>query len=356
MKITGYSVEPLNLDLPVALTVAYGSYPVLEYALIQLHTDEGLTGLGEASPDPEVTGETQEVVLTALNKMLPKLVGTDPFHIASIIRDCFQEIGHAPAAIAAIDIALYDLIGKKLGVPVYQFLGGKSRSHMTLYPVIPMEDPQVMAGMAAEYAGLGATRFKLKLGSDPVLDYERLKQISAAVGPEAELRLDINQGWQDADTAIKAIEAISEFNIEYVEQPVRDKDLEGMAAVTKASKLPIMADESSQGPEDVYKIAEMKAADMINIKLMKCGGIYQALKMLAVAEAAGLPCILGSMGETCIGSLAGLHFCLAQTSITACELIGPQFISNDPTTGYNIDMATFQTVYNEAPGLGAALK
>ena len=141
MKITGFSVDPLNLDLPVALTVAYGSYPVLEYALIKLHTDEGFVGLGEASPDPEVTGETQEVVLTALNKILPQLVGCDPVNIAAIIGTCFIEIGHAPAAIAAIDMALYDLMGKKLGVPVYQLLGGKSRSYMTLYPVIPMDAP-----------------------------------------------------------------------------------------------------------------------------------------------------------------------------------------------------------------------
>ena len=163
-------------------------------------------------------------------------------------------------------------------------------------------------------------------------------RFKAAVGADAQLRLDINQGWGDADTAIKAIESIREFNIEYVEQPIKDTDLAGMAAVTKAVTIPIMADESSHGPEDVYKIAEMKAADLINIKLMKCGGIYQAMKMLAVAEAAGLPCILGSMGETCIGSAAGLHFCIAQASVTACELIGPLFISNDPSTGFEIDM------------------
>jgi L-alanine-DL-glutamate epimerase-like enolase superfamily enzyme len=356
MKITGFSVEPLNLDLPVALTVAYGSYPVLEYALIQLHTDEGFVGLGEASPDPEVTGETQAVVLTALNKILPQLVGCDPFNIAVLIGNCFAEIGHAPAAIAAIDMALYDLMGKKLGVPVYQLLGGKSRSYMTLYPVIPMDDPKVMAGMAAQYAGMGATRFKIKLGSDPAEDYERLKRIQAAAGADAQLRLDVNQGWGDADTAIKAIESMAGFNIEYVEQPVKDADLAGMAAVTKAVKIPIMADESSHGPEDVYKIAAMKAADLINIKLMKCGGIYQAMKMLAVAEASGLPCILGSMGETCIGSAAGLHFCLAQASVTACELIGPLFISNDPSIGFEIDRTTLQTKSNDKPGLGVELK
>ena len=356
MKITGFTVEPINLELPIPLTIAYADLATLEYAMIQLFTDEGIVGIGEASPDPEVTGETQEIVIAAFNAILPKLIGCDPFDIAAIIATCLKEIPHAPAATTAIDMALYDLMGKKLGIPAYQLMGGKSRSGMSLYPVIPINEPEIMAGMVKKFADMGADRFKIKLGTGPEEDYQRLKLIRETLGPDAELRLDINQGWGDAATAIQAINAIAEFNIKYVEQPTKDVDLEGLAEVTAAVDIPIMADESCHGPADVYKIAAMGAADMINIKLMKCGGIYEGMKMLAIAQVAGLPCILGSMLETCVGSAAGLHFSIAQTGITACELVGPMFISNDPSQGFNVDEKTLQAIPLEVPGLGVSLK
>ncbi len=356
MRIASIEVEPLDLQLQTTLTVAYGSYPTLDYALLKIYTDDGLLGLGEASPDPEVTGETQASIIAALKGASKFLIGSDPFDIEQIIEQCFDAIPNAPAAIAAIDMALHDLMGQALGVPVYQILGGKSRPGIQLYPVIPMDEPQTMAAMSRNFVDMGADILKIKLGSSPDLDLLRLKNIHAAVGSSVKLRLDINQGWKDATTAIETIRSLDDFNIEWVEQPVTAHDIAGLAAVTAAVDIPIMADESCHGAEDVLRIACQDAADLINIKLMKCGGIYQAAKMLAIAESAGLPCILGSMGESSIGSAAGLHFVTAKSGILATELIGPLFINNDPATGYQVDMTTFQAMPSTQPGLGVRLK
>ncbi len=356
MRIISIEVLPLDLTLQTPLTVAYGSYPVLSYALLKVFTDDGRMGLGEASPDPEVTGETQSTVIQALQRAAAFLIGNTPFYLESLLSQCFAQIPGYPAAIAAIDMALYDLMGQALNVPVYNLLGGKARPGISLYPVIPLNEPQVMAAMSAHFVEMGAEFLKIKLGSSPDLDLLRLGEIRSAAGDSVKLRLDINQGWRDAPTALSAIRQLDGFNVEWIEQPVRAADLEGLAAVTAATEIPIMADESCHTPADVMKIACLRAADLINIKLMKCGGIYQASKMLAVAEAAGLGCILGSMGESSIGSAAGLHFVIAHSSILACELIGPLFIENDPATGYQVDPATFQAIPSEQPGLGVRLK
>ena len=356
MQITSVEVSPLNLELQTALTVAYGSYPVLEYALLKLHTDDGLIGLGEASPDPEVTGETQAIILDGFEQVRELLIGQNPFDIVPILNACMTVIPDKPAVLAAIDMALYDLMGKALNVPVYQLLGGMSRENIELYPVIPLDAPQVMAAMSKSFTDAGARVLKLKLGSDLQSDLMRMEAIHDAVGSEVALRLDINQGWRDAQTSIATIRQLKTYAIEYIEQPTSANDLAALAAVTAAVDIPIMADESCHTAVDVYKIAESKAADWINIKLMKCGGITQAMKMIAVAEAAGLPCILGSMGESSIGSAAGLHLSLAQLGLKSSELIGPYFINNDPAEGYTIDPTIYRAFGSGKAGLGVWLK
>ncbi|MCS6994231.1 MAG: dipeptide epimerase [Anaerolineales bacterium] len=356
MRITNLEISPLDLTLETALTVAYGSYPVLNYALLKIVTDEGLIGLGEASPDPEVTGETQETVLDALERARPLLVDADPLQVEPLLRRCRAAIPAFPAALAAIDMALYDLLGQALGAPVHQLLGGLARPAIGLYPVIPLDEPPVMAVMSARFVEMGAQILKVKLGSSPDLDLLRLNEIRAAVGDSVLLRLDINQGWRDAETTLSVLRRLDGFNIEWIEQPVLAADLTGLAAVAAATDIPIMADESCHTAADALKIACLGAADMLNIKLMKCGGLSEARKLLAVAESAGLPCILGSMGESSIGSAAGLHFAAAHPSIVACEVIGPLFITNDPAAGYQVEMSTFQAQVSTAPGLGVTLK
>ncbi|MDY7041465.1 MAG: dipeptide epimerase, partial [Chloroflexota bacterium] len=180
MHIVRVEVTPLNLVPQSPLVVAYGSYPVLEYALLTLHTDDGLVGVGEAAPDPQVTGETQENVIRVLREWSSLLQGHDPFDIETILRMTAEAAPGYPAALAALDMALYDLMGKALGVPVYKLLGGKVRDGMALYPVIPMGEPTKMAAQAGLFAGMGFTILKLKVGSAPDTDEARVARVREA--------------------------------------------------------------------------------------------------------------------------------------------------------------------------------
>ena len=369
MRITSVDVTPLNLIPQVALTVAYGSYPVFEYAMLVIHTDDGAVGLGEASPDPVVTGETQAGVISALGAMGRVLIGRDPLELTVLLSEAeaaaasaSAEVGF-PAALAAVDMALYDLAGKALGVPVSTLLGGSVRDGMQLYPVVPMDTPEAMAALAQGFSAMGSAVLKLKIGSrDLDLDVARVAAVVRAVGGDTRLRLDVNQGWGDAATAIEAIGRLSDFNVEYVEQPVAADDLAGMAQVVAAVDVPIMADESCHTAADALAIVRAGAADLLNIKLMKCGGIRRALDILAVAEAAstlegaGVGCILGSMVESSIGSAAGMHLAVARAGIASCELIGPLFVTGDPATGYVVDPATGWAEAPAGPGLGVRLR
>jgi len=356
MKIVDVKISPLNLEPVMALTVAYGSYDMFEYALLELVTDDGLVGLGEASPDTEVTGETQASDMAALDAARDVLIGKDPFDIEIIIRELEAIIPDAPSALAAVDMALYDLMGKALGVPVCRLLGGKAQAAITAYPVVPLDTPEVMAGTAAQFAAGGAKALKLKIGTTIEEDVARMAAIRTVIGDEIILRIDVNQGWGDAATAIEAIKALMPYKAAYYEQPVKDTDIDGMAEVRRAVDVPIMADESLHSPADALEIIQKGAADILNIKLMKCGGIYRGLQIHALGEAAGLPCIVGSMGESSIASAAGVHFSAAKASIESCEAIGPLFVKNDPATGFLADMEHMVLLPSDAPGLGVVLK
>ncbi len=356
MKVTHVEVSPLNLIPRVALSVAYGSYSKLAYGMVQIHTDQDLTGLGEAAPDPVVTGETQNSTLTVLARIADWLVDKNPLQIRALMSGLAEQFPEAPAALAAVDMALFDLAGKKLQQPVYQLLGGAGRLAVPLYPVIPMDTPEVMAELAASFVSLGGQALKIKLGSDPSDDLARIEAITRAVGTDVRLRPDINQGWGDAPTALKAIKTLASFPIDWIEQPVAADDLEGLAAVCRGTNIPIMADESCHTPKDALKIIERGAADILNIKLMKCGGLLAAQEILAIARAGGIPCILGSMGESGIGSAAGMHLIAAYPDIIACELIGPLFLEGDPSEGYQTDLEKGQILVPQRPGLGIGLK
>ena len=356
MRIESIQVRPMDLRLQTPLTVAYGSYPVLEYALLEIKTDTGLVGLGEASPDPEVTGETRAGVVAALESFGELLRGMDPFDVEPALALCREAAPAVPAALAAADMALRDLAGKAAALPVYRMMGGAFRRELALYPVVPMDSPVAMADLTSSFAGLGYSILKVKLGSDPDLDVRRIEAVRRAARPGTRLRLDINQGWKDAGTSLGVIRSLDRSDIDWIEQPVAAEDLDGLAEVKSGVDIPVMADESCHGPEDVLRIVRTNAADMINIKLMKCGGIGSALRMLAIAEAAGLRCILGSMGESSIGSAAGLHLGISQSWLEAFEIIGPLFITNDPARGFDVDLEGLRVRPTDLPGLGVALR
>jgi len=351
MKTASVAVTPLNLIPVIPLTISYGSFDVLEYVLVTITADNGMIGYGEGAADTEVTGETQDSMITGLTSLTDELVGRDPMDIEAIMGMLTERLPSSPTAWAAVDMALHDLMGKWLGLPVYKLLGGKVRSEISFYPTIPMDAPDVMAGYADGMYKGGFRKAKIKLGTTIDEDVERVRKIME-VAPDMILAPDINQGWKDADTAMGALERLKDAPLSWVEQPVRADGLESLIEVTRHSPFPIMVDEGCHGPEDAVVIAARKAADIINIKLMKAGGLYRGIKLAAVAEAAGLPVSVGSMFESSLGSAAGMHLTAARAGVIACESIGPPFLKNDIGTGLVIDFEKMIIRVPEGPGLG----
>jgi L-alanine-DL-glutamate epimerase-like enolase superfamily enzyme len=351
MKISSIDITPLNLIPVIPLTISYGSFDVLEYVLVTITGDTGHVGYGEGAADTEVTGETQDSILSGLAPLVDDLIGQDPMDIEAIMGLLTERLPSSPTAWAAVDMALFDLIGKELGLPVYKLLGGAVRSEIPFYPTIPMDAPDVMAGYAEGMYQGGFRKAKIKLGTTIDEDVERVKKIME-VAPNMSLAPDINQGWVNADTALKALERLKDAPLSWVEQPVKADDLESLIEVTRHSPFPIMVDEGCHGPEDALVIAARKAADIINIKLMKAGGLYRGIKLAAVAEAAGLPVSVGSMFESSLGSAAGMHLTAARKGVIACESIGPPFLKNDIGTGLVIDFEKMIIRVPEGPGLG----
>jgi o-succinylbenzoate synthase len=286
--------------------------------IVRVVTDYGICGWGEASPSERVTGETVETVVRVLDKIAPRLIGMCPLHIEQIV-DVMDEVAAGnPSAKAAIDIALHDIYGKTVGKELFRVLGGY-RAEVLTDITLGIKSPEKMAKDAAKAVRRGFRALKVKVGVDPEEDVERVRLIRETVGGDIQIRIDANQGWTPQQ-AIEALNKMAKYNIQFAEQPVPAEDLKGLIEVKRNSPIPIMADESVHSPEDAMRLIKADAIDLINIKLMKSGGIHKARKIAAIAEAAGIPCMIGCMGESEIGIAAGTHLAAAIKNIQYADL------------------------------------
>jgi L-alanine-DL-glutamate epimerase-like enolase superfamily enzyme len=279
-----------------------------------------------------VTGETYHGVFATLrHDLLPLLVGQDARNREAILLRIERSIEQAPAARAAIDIALHDLLGKASGLPVWALLGGQSKPHLEISRVVSMKAPAAMATDARRHVEDGFTTIKVKVGDGarPLLDAERIAAVREAIGPEIGLKVDVNQGWRTPGVAIAAIRAALPSAPDYIEQPVALGDIEGLAEVRRQTGAIIMADEACHGPRDMLRIVQERAADLVNIKLMKTGGLFRALHLNAIAETAGIRAQVGTMVESSIASAAGLHLAMALENVRTVEMGGPLMLADD---------------------------
>ena len=248
-------------------------------------------------------------------------------------------------------MALWDLYGQLYGIPVYKLLGGSKDSIVTDI-TISVNSPEEMARDAITALNRGYDTLKVKVGVNPQLDVERLTAIRNAIGSRAKLRIDANQAWKPQE-AVRILNKMQEqgLDIELVEQPVIAHDIEGLKYVTERSYVPVLADESGFSPLDAMKIIQTGAADLINIKLMKCGGITPALKIADAASIMGVECMLGCMLEAKVSVNAAVHVACARSIITKIDLDGPVLCSEDPIIGGSVFNEKDITVSKE-PGLG----
>ena len=346
------AVDAWKLTIPRTrpFAIALGQIDGAENILIRVRAAGGAYGWGEGSPLRYVTGETQSTAFLLAGELGRLLLGKDALAIAARVAEMDRFLAGNPTLKSALDMALYDLAARHAGLPLYAFLGGERRSFWT-DDTIGLDTPEAMAEAAVDVLGRGFPAVKAKLGTGPQEDVARIRAIRKAIGGEVPLRIDANQGW-DVPTAVQVLRELTAFDIEYCEQPVARWDVEGLCRVRAASRIPIMADEALFDHHDALHLARIGACDYFNIKLAKCGGIHTALRIVAVAEAAGIPCMLGCMWETRLALSAMAHLVSARPAIAFADLDGHTGHAVDPIlggityTGGRIDLP-------EMPGHGA---
>jgi L-alanine-DL-glutamate epimerase-like enolase superfamily enzyme len=316
MRITSVRAVPFRSRRKNVWHAAFGHVAESEYAIVLIDTDEGLRGIGEIATVWDRRGISQA---DDVNRLLgPLLVGKDPLALNELCVAVYRALGRGSnPAKAGVDIALHDLAGKILGLPIYQLLGGKLRDRVKLSFSINMASAEAMADEAAGLVDQGFQTLKLKAGLDHNADLKALTTIRARIGDAITLRVDMNAGISSPKDAVRRIRDFDAFNLEFVEQPLKAHDIGGMAFVREHSSLPIMADESIWDSRDALEVVKAGAADLANIYVMEAGGIREARQAFAVLEAAGMSTMLGSMPEFGIGVAAQLHLAAVAPNLMA---------------------------------------
>ena len=303
MKIVDILTTKTAFKLRKMFKVTYEESTHTHGVYVKILTDNGLYGLGEAVPNAFVTGETIGSILAAVELMKPSLIGADPEDMANIHKIMDSLMLGNTAIKAAIDMACYDVCGKAKNMPVHKMIGANIDTFITDV-TIGIDTVENMVDDAVFRAKQGFRVLKVKGGLSAEHDFAAIKAIRDAVGDSIEIRVDFNQGY-DYETAVYVLSKMPELGVTEAEQPLPADDVENMAKLKKVSPIPVMADESVHSPKDALRLCEMDACDILNIKLMKCGGIYPALQINAIAEKYGKRCIVGCMTESKLGIAAG---------------------------------------------------
>lgn len=350
MKITKVDILKGSVYPKLPFKVSFGSHLRSDEVIIRVYDEDGNYGLGEASPTLKIAGESQGSVIEMARIIGSMIIGSE-LDYPSMLFDLIDTsiVGNSSAK-AAFDIAIYDLLAKERKISVSSFLG-KYRDKVETDVTIGIMKKTDAIEKAKELVERGIRTIKLKVGEEIISDVERVGAIRETVGSDIKIFVDANQGWSPKQ-AVKAISRFDKYDVEFVEQPTPAHDLEGLAFVRKNSSIPIMADESVHSPVDALRAIRMDAVDMVNIKLMKSGGIHNALKIAAICEAAGIPNMVGCMLEGSISIAAGIHFALAAKNVFIVDLDSDRDSKNTLT---GLKMLPFEGRYrmdDGYPGLG----
>lgn len=351
MKIIAIKIGVLSTPLKTPFKTAVRSVSEMTDIVVRIDTENGLAGWGSAPPTAKVTGDTKGSIIGAVDEQIcPVLLNADANDLEGCLDLLDGSLPYNTSAKAAVDIALHDLWARSIGQPAWKLFGGCGREIRTDV-TISINSMEEMARDAERAIADGFDVIKIKVGVDVEADFKRIRAIRDAVGDGAKIRIDANQGWK-TNEAVKFLEYLYDkgLNIELVEQPINGWDIEGMAFVTARSPFPVVADESCWSPADAIKLLSMRAADMVNIKLMKCGGVRSARQIIAVAQAMGVEVMFGSMLEGKI-SAAAAHLSSAYGCVTRIDIDGPVLCKSDPIVGgpvFNGPCITF----SDTPGFG----
>ncbi len=357
LKISDIALGTISIPLITPFRTALRTVDRIRDLVVRVTLDSGETGYGEAPPTAVITGETIQSIEAALRDYLaPAVLGLDPSDRDGLFSRLDRAMAKNTSAKAALDIAIHDAAARAAGVPLFRFLGrekpGQIRTALETDLTISVNDPDVMAADTRAAVSRGFRILKVKVGKGGAEDVERVRRVREAAGPDAVLRIDANQGWTPEE-AVRTIGMMEDagLNPELVEQPVSCHDFKGMQYVTARTATPILADESVFEPEDAVRILEERGADLINIKLMKTGGIYGAEKICDLAEQAGVACMMGCMLESAVSVSGAVHLAAARSVITMCDLDGPGLCAENPYAGGPVYRGR-DILLPEIPGIG----
>jgi L-alanine-DL-glutamate epimerase-like enolase superfamily enzyme len=349
LKVNDVEIFAFDVPLREPFRIAIGTMTAANDVLVRIHTDGGIVGIGEACPFPPITGETQQTNLAMAVSIRDIVRGKDPLAIEGILAEIGPMVHSNPSIVAAYDMALFDILGKVAGLPLFRLLGGSNPSFETDITV-GLDAPERMAERAKAFVGQGYKVIKVKVGQDPDLDVARMQAVRSAVGEETSLRIDANQGWT-VPQAVSALRRMERFRIQFCEQPVAAWDVSGLRAVREGSPIAVMADEAVYLPADAIKLVKADACDHFNIKLMKAGGLMNGLKIAHVAEAANIRCMVGCMLESKVALTAAAHLVASERAITFADLDGNSEHTVDPVVdGMTVSKGVI--TLPEKPGLG----
>ena len=352
MNITRIRTGIVSIPLLKPFKTALRTVEQLRTVIVAVETDTGTVGWGEAPPTGAITGDSLGGIRGAIHEfMAPRLQGKSVANLEDTLDTLEKSCVKNTSAKAAVDMAIHDLFGRFHNVPLYQVLGGYRRRIETDL-TISVNSPEEMVRDSREAVERGFRILQIKVGREPSLDIERIRAIRTAVGRDIVIRVDANQGWgrREAVRIMRSLEHAG-LAIELVEQPLPAHDIEGLALVKEAIDTPVLADEAVFSALDAEQIITRHAADYVNIKLMKTGGLRAALRICAIAELHGVECFMGCMMESKLSVTAAAHLACARSIITRCDLDSPALCAQDPVRGGAVFKGPWIEV-SDAPGLG----
>lgn len=333
MIITSIDIYKLDIQFHHPIKVAIGVVEEAENVAIKITTDTGIEGWGEASPCcPYITGDLQATAYATAEHLARMIVGKNPLGIENRMSEINRYMVGEPSIRGAFDMALYDIAAKAANMPLYQFLGGEQREIRTDLTIGWQDTIEQTKERAQAILDQNFDAIKLKVGRPGLEDVAHVAAVRELAGPDIQIKMDSNQGW-DFPTAVANINAMKPLNLDYSEQPLPVWDIDGMARLRDKVDLPICADESVFDDKDALKLIRAGAADYLNIKLGKSGGIHTALRINAVAEAAGSKCMIGCFGESRLALSAAAHLVLAKPNIVFLDLDSALDFKADPVVG-----------------------
>lgn len=356
MRITGLRATPVAVPFTQPEAWAFGERTGMVSVLLEVDTDEGLVGLGEAAAYPSA-----DIITAVLRSIEPLVVGESVFNIERIMKrinivGTWHHVKATSPAIAAVEMACWDLVGKASGQPVVNLFGGRVRERVEYFYYLTRKSAEAMASDAAEGAAKGFSTFYLKACSDnPHDDVERVEAIHAAVGADVKVRVDSNESWSSA-AAIRILGEMERFGLELAEQPVSGRNLQEMAYVRSQLNVPLLANEASWTRYDQLEVIRHGAADVLSIDNQMDGGLGNLKIGAALCEVAGLPVLKHSLGELGVATYAGAHLLASiPNALFASQAYG-SFLADDVIEGASpLPYIDGCLTVPDGPGLGVTL-